>query len=187
MSLKKFLQDYETVTTTDERGREKRSLVYRGDYFDINLEPQALKRFKLITLALTLTIIGLHIGAGFVGNAGMYMFYVAMPYVVAFFPLIYLIAGALRLPWEKRSYKRDEVNLSFDRMRTSAITLLVFLVISMLGEGVFLVFVSKGIVPTKELLFLAIEILSAAPTIIIILLERKVKVQTSTSPHVNPN
>ena len=178
MSLKKFLQDYETVITTDDKGRDKRKLVYRGDYFETSLETHEHKRFKFITVALTVIIIGLHIGAGFIGNPGMYMFYVALPYVAAFFPLIYLAAGALRLPREKRRFQRDEINLSFDRMRVSVITLLVFLVIGILGEGIFLVFVAEGISPIKEFLFLALEILVIGITVSIFFMERKVKIQT---------
>lgn len=179
MSLKKFLQDYETVITTDDKGRDKRKLVYRGDYFETNLDTPGHKRFKLIVIVLTLIIIGLHIGAGFIGNPGMYMFFVALPYVAAFFPLIYLAAGAMRLPREKRRFQRDEINLSFDRMRVSVITLLVFLVIGILGEGIFLVFVAEEISAGKEALFLVLEILAAAITISLILIERKIKIETS--------
>jgi len=69
---------------------------------------------------LLVGILGLHVSAGFIGNPGMYRFFVALPYVFVFLPLYFFTAGILRLPKEKRPFRRDEVDLSFERMKKAS-------------------------------------------------------------------
>jgi len=155
MIFKRYADDYETIITTDETGREIKQSVYRGKYYEVGLDQQGITRFNKISLLFLLAIIIVHVAGGFVDNQGMYKFYVALPYVFAFFPLLYMGAGVLRLPKEKRKYRRDEVGLTYERIKTSITTMIIFLAISLLGEFFYIIFVASPDQLTRELLYSA--------------------------------
>ena len=160
MAKKQFADDYETVITTDEKGNEKKSAVYRGEYFKLSLDEEGLGKFKRSAFLLLIAIVVFHVGGGFVNNRGMNQFYVALPYVSAFFPMVYLAMSLLRLPKAKPQYRRDEIGLSLGRMKTSSYILLIFLLLSVLGEIAYFLFFAQGDQNLLELLFLALAILA---------------------------
>ncbi len=178
--MKRYADDYETVITKDEKGNEKKIAVYHGDYFEFVLDEEGIVRFRRNCFLLLAVIVVLHISGGFVGNPGMYQFYVAFPYVLAFFPLLYIATGILRLPKEKRKYRRDEIGLSFNRMKTSSIILIILLGMGVLGELAFLLFFSIGIRSVLEYVYLVIEVFTVAAVYFIITLQRQIHVQTCT-------
>jgi hypothetical protein len=156
--MKRYADDYETIMETDKWGREKKVAVYRGRYYEIDAEENEIIRFRQNSLILICGIIVLHIAGGFIGNPGMYAFYVALPYVFIFLPLYLMIAGGLRLPGEKRKLRRDEIGLSFERIRKANLFSLILLGVVLFGEVVFLIrFASEGI--SQEVLFIGIELL----------------------------
>ncbi len=176
MAAKRYADDYETVITTDEKGNEKKTAVYRGEYFEISPDEEGLAQFKRNCLLLVAAIIVLHISGGFVNNPGMNQFYVGLPYVSAFFPLVYLAMSFFRLPKSKPRYRRDEVGLSLGRMKTSSSILLVFLILSLLGEIAFLLFATTGYQLLRELLYLALAILTAAVVYYLIRLQGQIHI-----------
>ena len=176
--MKKYAGDYETVVTKDDKGYEKQIAVYHGDYFELALDKEGIVHFRRYCVLLLAAIVVMHISGGFVGNRGMYQFYIALPYVIAFFPLLYLAAGILRLPKEKRKYRREEIGLSFDRMKTASIILMIFLGIGVLGEITFLLFVLVGDQSVLEFLYLSLEALAAAAVYFLISLQRHIHIQT---------
>lgn len=175
--MKKYRDDYETIVVTDEHGREKEETVYRGAYFTVSSDGPSIVQFKRYSLLLLVVFIILHIGGGFLNNRGMYQFYVALPYAIAFFPLIYLTEAVLRLPKEKQFYRHDEVGRSFDRLKTSNTILLALLIVGVLGEVVFLLFFSNGAQLAQELLFLMFEGLAVLTMAVIFSMRRKIRVQ----------
>lgn len=147
------------MTSVDEKGREKKAVAYKGSYFDFEIAEEDYQGFRKLAWALIVAMIALQIGAGFVANRGMYQIYIAVPYVLCFFPLVYLSAGALRLPRETSHLRRDQAELSVRRMKRSGAALLVFNSLVVLSELVYLVFFNKGLETGKELLFLVLAVL----------------------------
>jgi hypothetical protein len=173
--MKRYADDYEIAYEMDKKGREKKVAVYKGIYFQVNVDEPKLVKFKRISQVLTLLIVAFQIASGFVANRGMYLFYVAMPYVFAFLPTYFLTAGVFRLPTQKRKFRRDEVGLSFERMKKASVSLLILLVASVLGEMIFLLVLAEtGL--TQEYIFLALQVLAALGTFIIIRLQQPVEV-----------
>ncbi len=180
MPMKRYTDDYETVVTTDEEGNGKEVVVYRGKYFEIMLDEKSIVRFKRNCFLLLALIVVLHIGGGFVANPGMYQFYVALPYVLAFFPMLYMATGIFRLPKEKRRYRRDEMELSFNHLKISSIILIIILGMGVLGELAFLLFFSAGIQSMLETVYLVIEVLAAAAVYFIFTMQKQIHIQTCT-------
>ena len=179
MSMRKYANDYESVDTEDEMGREKKTIVYRGQYFETSLDTEGLIRFKRISLLLLAIIISFHIGSGFVSNRGMYQMYIALPYALAFFPLLYLAEGILRLPKEKRKYQRMEMGHSFDRMRTSSYFLFAFLGAGLMGEIIFLVFFPENPQRLLDALFFVVELTAIVALYILITLQKRIRILPS--------
>ena len=178
MSMRKYARDYEFIDTEDENGHQKSTLVYCGKYYELELDTEELIRFKKISLMLLAIIAVFHISSGFLSNRGMYQLYVAVPYALAFFPLIYLTEGILRLPKEKRKYRHDEIGYSFDRMKTSGYLLIAFLGIVLLGEFVFLVFFADKIQRSPDYLYLVLELVAATAAFLLIYRQREILMQT---------
>ena len=118
--MKKYADDYEIVIVEDEKGNEKKTTVYRGAYYEIDVDQQRLDQLRGLSRFLLLGTALLHVGAGFVANPGMYQFYISLPYVLSFLPLYFLAEGMLRIPKEKRRFRSDEVGLSFGRMQKAS-------------------------------------------------------------------
>ena len=138
--MRKYVDDYEIVVEEDEKGREKKKAVYRGNYYEVDIEQISLKRFKWYNIILLVIILAVHITVGFINNQGMYRFFIALPYVAVFLPLYFLATGVFRLPIDKRKFRRDEVDLSFKRVKKASTYLLILYGISIIGEVIFLIF-----------------------------------------------
>ena len=158
--MRKYAEDYELERKEDEKGRIKKTAKYVGDYYEVRVESQNLIRFRRIAVLLLVGILGLHVSAGFIGNPGMYRFFVALPYVFVFLPLYFFTAGILRLPKEKRPFRRDEVDLSFERMKKASGFLIALLSLVVVGELIFLIGFDEGGY-NLEILILVLEVIAA--------------------------
>lgn len=177
--MRKYARDYEIIEAEDENGRQKSKLVYIGKYYELELETEELIQFKKTSFLLLTIIVVFHIGSGFLSNRGMYQLYVALPYALAFFPLIYLTEGIIRLPKEKRKYRHDEIGNSFDRMRTSIYFLIALLGIALLGEIVFLMLFSDKVQRPMDFLYLALEMVAFVAAFFMGIRQKKIKIRTS--------
>lgn len=166
------------MTSVDEKGREKKAVAYKGSYFDFEIAEEDYQGFRKLAWALIVAMIALQIGAGFVANRGMYQIYIAVPYVLCFFPLVYLSAGVLRLPRETAHLRRDQAELTIRRMKRSGAALLVFNSLVILSELVYLIFLNKDSEPGSELLFLMLAVLLGAVNAFLLLKTRAIPVKT---------
>ncbi|HAF48139.1 MAG TPA: hypothetical protein DCL08_02725 [Anaerolineaceae bacterium] len=154
--MRKYREDYEIVYEDDGKGGEKKVARYIGNFFEIDIKGSELVKFRRNSLILLAIVILLHIAGGFIGNRSMYAFYIVLPYVFSFLPMYFLADGILRIPKEKKSYRRDEAELSFDRMKKSSTFLLIFLAMVAVGEIIFLLFFTDDR-NNLEFLFLSVE------------------------------
>ncbi len=178
--MKRYADDYDIEITEDEKGREKKTAVYRANYFKIDISEGELRKFRRNTIVLLIAIALLHLGAGFVANLGMYAFYVALPYAISFLPMYYMGSGILRLPKAKRDYRRDEVGLSFERLKKSAILLIAILGVGVIGELVYIIAFSDGGL-VREIVYLGLVLIEVILVYIIIHLRNKINIEELVS------
>lgn len=179
--MRKHADDYETVYTIDEKGNEKSTAVYRGIFFEIDQDKDDIIRFRRNCFILLAVIVAVHISGGFVANLGMYQFYIGLPYVLAFFPMLYLAMGIFRLPREKRLFRRDEIDLSFGRIKTTNLILLLFFAAGVIGELVFLLLMADGKQIGLETLYLAIEILAVTLSFILLRSQKQIQIKPAVN------
>ena len=182
--MRKYKDDYELVATEDENGKETLRPVYRGGYFEVSLDEQGLLKLRRTSLILLVPILGLQIAAGFLNNQGMYQFYISLPYVFSLISLFYFGWGILQIPKEKRPYRREEVDLSFNRMKSSSRILLILLAIGIIGELIFLIFFSAGVDMVLEFIFLLLEVLAVIAVFFQIRLLKPIIVQAETEQSI---
>jgi hypothetical protein len=165
--MKKYADDYKIVYEDDGKGSEKKVARYIGNFFEIDIKGPKLVKFRRNSLILLAIVIMLHIAGGFIGNRGMYAFYIVLPYVFSFLPMYFLADGILRIPKEKKSYRRDEAELSFERMKKASTFLLIFLSMTVVGEIIYIIFIANEW-NSLEFLFLSLVSLAAVASFILI-------------------
>lgn len=177
MSLRRYIEDYEIETLTDETGREKKVLKYKGPLFNISIPGLEYKIFRRWSYILLGALILFHISSGLTANPGMYQFFVAVPYAVVFISLTFLGFGIIGLPNNLEKIQRDSMERSFKRIKTSSIVLLIIFALIMLGELLFMILNPSLPHLKNEILFITPELLASASVIAIFLLYRKVKIE----------
>lgn len=173
--MRKYAEDYEIGIELDKKGREKKVALYVGQFFDVSLDEPQLKRFRLVSMLLLGLVITAQVAGGFVGNLGMYAFFISLPYACAFLPIYFLIMSVFRLPSEKRDFRREEVELSFKRLKTHSIVLLILAALGVIGEAVFLIWFINGVY-SREWIYLGLEVLIVAACAVWIALQRNIKI-----------
>jgi hypothetical protein len=176
MTTKKYAADYELITREDETGHTLRQIVYRGSFFQIPLSEAELAHFRKTCFLLLGAILALHISTGFIRSQASFQLYISLPYVFAFFPLLFLAESILRLPQSKPRYRRDEVALSFNRLKTTSFLLLIFLGIGLLGEVIFFLVTPAPGPGWPELFNFSLQALASAAAWSLFRLQKRVRV-----------
>lgn len=145
MASKKYVKDYDIVETEDSKGRIKKSAVYRGNFFHVDLEESQLKQFKVQVLVLFFLALAMHVVAGMLNNIeALRIMYIAVPYSVSFIPMLYLGEAIFRLPSEIRPFQNEEIGKSFKQVINMSRLTVIFELIGLLGGLIYHIFVAKG-------------------------------------------
>lgn len=161
MASKKYIKEYDLVETEDEKGHVKKIAVYHGDFFHLNIEESQIKQFKRQFILFFVAALGLHVCAGFVNNPGLSQMYTAVPYTGAFFPLLFLGAGILRIPNQKRPYRTEEIGLSYRRVVNMSRLYLIIMAIGIAGALIYLIFASNGQALEREAIYFGLVLCTA--------------------------
>ena len=167
MGMKKYINDYKTILSVNEKGEQIRTYEYQGDYFKLPFSTARQQKYKTTFLLLLAGVILAHIVGGFINNVGMRQFYVAVPYAVTFLPIFNLLRSGIRLPVEERNYRREEIGVTYERFTNHSLMLMIMLGACLAGEVVFLLFFSKENLQVNEFYFLSAEIAALALGLII--------------------
>jgi hypothetical protein len=167
MGMRKYVKDYKTILSVNENGKQIRTYEYQGDYFKLPFSNAQMQKFKIIFLLVLFGVLAAHIAGGFMNNAGMRQFYVAIPFVLTFLPIFNLLRSGVRLPVEERKYRREEIGVTYERFSNHSLILLITLGVCLAGEVIFLLFFSKGSPALSEYYFLAVELTALALSLLI--------------------
>jgi len=132
--LRGYVKDYEIRESMDKRGAVKKVPVYVGPWFVSTADGEMRHRLNRIYITMSVLMIALFIGCGFVENAGNRNMVNALAYACSCFPVIYNFIGmvaALRL---KEKAERREYDMSVRRMKHSAVGIMVFYPVAIISE-----------------------------------------------------
>ena len=145
-----FFEGYETVIQTDAKGREKKVLVYRGEWYGLEISPAGLSRVKAAMAALSLVLTALFLLLSFRPSPGGMEPWVGAPLLLTLVPLIFLWIGLVNFLvakpyWEIRTYYAG-----YRRLGRSALGATVILAVATVAELVFIVTTGRLVVLTES-------------------------------------
>ena len=159
MGYRKFLKDYEIRKEPQADGKVKKVRVYVGLYYRFTADPGevALVRRRLpwllIAQALALLVPML------IKSEVDHPWYVLMPHIAAWLPLLLLVEPAWLLRKAKAQVERQESEILYDRFAGASLFLMIFAFWS--AAGALGVLLSQGLA-WREALATALLILAAA-------------------------
>ncbi|NLF28913.1 MAG: hypothetical protein GX592_13530 [Clostridiales bacterium] len=116
----------------------KRVYRYTGPQFQFAKSGKALKAFKKAQISLSALLISLFVIAGFVGNDGTRMFYIALPYAALLLPAALALAGAWSLGKLPVRFSLPEERHAVGRLRAAAIACAMLSAMAAVGEIAFM-------------------------------------------------
>lgn len=166
---KRYLKDYISDSKITKNGRIANEVKYIGDYYEFQLEEKEYKKMRLILLGSTLLIFVLFLLAGLLNGDGSFKFYILMPYICIFLPLLFLLQGYLSTPRKRKQMEYAVYDRSYLKVKFSLVGLIAASSVTVLGDIVFIFREIKQINLTYEISFcilnLAIVIISIATLI----------------------
>lgn len=138
MASKKYAKDYETHVEVQGK-KTKKTLVYKGKYFKIDIDDQKLNKLKITySIFCSLTLLSF-LFVGFQNTEGSRKFYILLPFIFTFLPIFYEIMGTIKFITNKPKMTSLDYDTSLKRMKRSTVGILILSLASGLGEIAFLV------------------------------------------------
>ena len=128
------------IQIAEDKAKERRGWrmnamgVYKGDYVEIALPAEEYKRYRRTAFLSYVGVSLVYLGGGFINNAGMIEFFVAIPYVGGVAALIFLGIVLFQLPKKKDKFRLGEEKLSFSRLRNAVLLFILMIAITIGGE-----------------------------------------------------
>ncbi|MCI7813976.1 MAG: hypothetical protein SO016_08140 [Lachnospiraceae bacterium] len=132
--MKKYIKQYRTETTRNEKNKKVRRVIYTGDYYEVKKEKAKRESF----LASAAAFLALHFAVGILNTPSSRVFYVALPYTVLFLPGVYFLMGAFSFLRAGKKMEFPTYEKSVVRMKRSLLGLVWGLGYLAAAETVFL-------------------------------------------------
>ena len=134
--LQKYVEDFEIVEE-NRNGKLKKTVKYKGTW--TILEEVSSGTFCKLwgALALSAGIAAAYVRALLLTHLTSSQLTVMIPLLAGLFPLLYMVMGALALPFRGKPMRRDQYMHSFIRVFRSAAAVIVCLALTLLATLVF--------------------------------------------------
>ncbi len=143
----KFTEDFRLEIETDGKGRTRKKAVYIGTWYVIR-DYGTVDRLRMAgCLLAAAAVMIIQFSMLLLLHAGSGSLFVILPRAAALFPGLYLLMGAVSLPFKGKPMRRDQYFHSIIRMSRSAVAIPVFNLVA-----AFAVLISRVI--KKDWLFL---------------------------------
>lgn len=152
--LRGYVKDYEIQVKKDKTGKESKVAVYIGPWYRRSADEEMNRRLKRIYITMSVLIVLVFIGCGFVENAGNRNMINALAYACSCFPVVYNIIGLVAVLRLGERIERREYDMSLRRMKHSAVGIMMMYPIAVITEIVSLFTVDKEINIPTEILYL---------------------------------
>jgi len=133
-------------------GRQRRELVYVGDYYRFELSSRQRKRLLWCCALSCAVAAAAYLALNFFPFTATALAYVGVPLLLALLPLIYLLIGVVCLCTTPEKMTVRNLYSSVRRMKRSVSVMLAFVSLTLMGDIVFLI-VFQGYYFPSEFLF----------------------------------
>ena len=107
MGLKKYVNDYRNEYIIKPNGKPGMIAIYKGKYFRFVADEASIKKAKVRFSILSVTALILTVIPLIYKSVGADTLYVALPHVIAFFPLVHLLMGVWSFIYRKPPFIRE--------------------------------------------------------------------------------
>lgn len=138
MKERKYKEDYRLEMRIDERGREKREAVYRGEWFSLDgkaAQKRSLTMWTGITAGLFAVFYLLYLEWNTPSTRSMYVFPIA---ACALAPLVYWVMGVWAMAHAPAQMTRVQKEKGIGRVLRSAVTCAVLIGTACVGDLVYM-------------------------------------------------
>ncbi len=182
---KKFKDDFTLIDEVDERGKSRQVSTYIGQVFDLDIDQAGLNRFKILVVLLYILGLASHLAAGFLPHSATNLWYVSIPYTLAYLPVGLLGFALLRLPRETQNLKRYQTEASLIRGRLYAVISLGLSIISAAGLALFMFLTQKPLSTQPDFAYLLLEMMAALMFLILFTKLNQVRISTRVNNNAN--
>ena len=159
---KKYIDDFELVETKDDKGRVRKRAVYKGVWTELRppVKKSLYKIWAVLALAVLLAVVYVrmllltHLTSGNV--------LAMLPLLIGLFPGLYLLMGALSLPFRGRPMRRDQYMHSFIRVSRSAVAVIVCVAVGLIASFIYRAVNGDWTFFREDRLFIILCLVSAA-------------------------
>ena len=184
---KKYIDDFELVETTDEKGRVRKRAVYKGTWTVLR-PPVKTAQYKLwgaLGMAAALAVVYVRMLLLTHLTSGQLL--AMVPLLIGLFPGMYLLMGALSLPFRGRPMRRDQYMHSFIRASRSAVAVIVCAAAGLIASIIYRAVNGDWSFFQEDRLFIILCLVSAALASGVLSLLRTVEVAERPNETYNKN
>lgn len=134
-----FFEGYEAELRTDAKGREKKVLVYRGEWYGLDMEPGAQRRCKAAVAVLTAVMTAVYLLVSFFPTPGGMSRWVGVPLLLALVPLMFLWIGLFNFLFAREKWEIRVYYAGYRRIKRSLPAMMAILAFSAVGEIVYMI------------------------------------------------
>ena len=128
----KYIKDFKIEETTDKKGHIRRKAVYTGTWI-VPRNPGSNVQVKLwAVLVFSVLLAAMYVRTVLLTHLTSNRLEVMIPLLLGLFPLLYLLIGALSLPFRGKPMRRDQYMHSFIRVSRSCVAVSAFALLALL-------------------------------------------------------
>lgn len=174
MGYKKYVNDYSKEYIIKPNGKPGLTAVYKGKYFRFVADGATIKRARitfgvLSVLATVLTLIPF-----LYQSVGAHTIYVALPHVIALFPLIHLLLGVYSFCFRNPPMIREHKDKSEGRTVNSSVASAIILGVTAIGQTVNCILLGF---PIPDIIYLILLLAACASSGAIFCMRRVLKTE----------
>lgn len=155
MKLNKYNENYKKVTALSDSGKiTKNEYVYIGNYYRLDAGKKNVQLVKAEMAVLAVFIFVIYFSIGFINNAGSHKFYIILPFVISFLPIMFLIIATIQLVLKRGDLNEFDFEKVWLRIKYTCLANIVSFSLSVAGELIFIILQLGNISSGKELSFL---------------------------------
>ena len=153
--LNKYVNDFEITEEKDEKGRVRKTARYTGLWTVIRDPSPAVLSRIWAAAGVSVLLLVIYIRMLLLNHAAGGQLFVMLPLLAGLFPGLYLMMGALSLPFRGKPMRRDQYMHSFIRASRSAVAVAAFVFAGFAASMVYRIIRSDWLFLPEDWVFLA--------------------------------
>ena len=141
-----YFEGYQSEEVLDRSGRTRQRLVYRGEWYGLGLEPAALRRCKLLCLALAAVCTVVYFLINLFPAQGGMTPWVGGPCLLALVPLIFLWIGLVNFLPARTEWELRVLYAGYRRLKRWNIVFLALMAVTLAAEAAYMIRFPAGAV-----------------------------------------